>query len=315
MAKINLSLDVVGKRDDGYHLLDMIVQTVDLADTISIEKSYDKGCSFTISDLRKKNFPGKDSFPKLSAIPMDNSNLMVKAFILMKKCYPEISGVKMRLTKRIPSEAGLGGASSDAATVLKGINELFDLKLNEEGLEEIAARLGADVPFFIRGGTQRVSGIGEKLKPLKNLRKIPAFPGFVLILRPDINLSTPSVYADFDKIKDKKKNLIKRPDIKIQEDILKHPNPDESDIKSFLNQMENVLSNALPKGTLNLINEIKDLLTKSGAKAACMSGSGAAVYGLFNERKALELSADMLKRNTNNIKFADIIKTRMCSYL
>lgn len=303
-AKINLSLDVTGRRSDGYHLLDMIMQTVDLADDIVIKKVPGKDVSLEISDRR--------GWTKQSKIPTGESNLMVKAAKLMQALYPQVGGLQMELIKRIPLEAGLGGASTDAAAVLTGINELFCLGLDEDRLEYMGLLLGADVPFFIRGGTQRVRGIGEKLKRLPFAGDIPGMPSYVLIIKPEIKALTKEVYVSYDKMDEDLKAGCDYPNVDAQEEALYQSS--SGHIDKFLAEMENLLLYALPKKDICLIGQIKALLKDHGAWAAGMSGSGTAVFGLFGDEESLKGAASQMRKEPVLAGFTDIIESRMCRY-
>lgn len=371
-AKINLSLDVTGKAANGYHLLDMIMQTVELADDILISLSADENDSFTVFDQRSCFFleagpsscnwtgerPGDVkvagsavndresaySFDKITRcnlpeIPMDGSNIMFKALNLMKSLFPNVGPVHMELIKRIPLQSGLGGGSSDAASVLLGINKLFKLNLSHKRLEELGLLVGADVPFFIRGGTQRVQGIGEKLKVLPCAEKISDFPFHVLIIEPEISCSTIRVYAAYDSLDDRKRIRIIHPDVNNQAKSLmesrrnftsiglgksettKHESTDLvvpeakefAGARVFFNEVENVLFHALPQKDKDLINWIKKMMIDLGAKASCMSGSGAAVFGLFSDSETLSRATSHVKKSNISERIRSIIKTRMCS--
>lgn len=252
-AKINLSLDIVKKRDDGYHELQMIMQTVSLYDEINIKK--DEKISL---DSNKKN------------IPLDQKNLAWKAADLFFK-YTKISGgCKIYLKKIIPDGAGLGGGSSDAAQVLIALNEMYETNLTDEELQSIGLQIGADVPFFILKGTCLAEGIGEKLTVIEN----NTHP-YVLIYKPDFSISTKWVYENF---------CLEKPscfDINIIKDALK-----KDDKNMLCNNMYNVLEQVTTE-KYSEIKTIKSKLINLGAQAALMTGSGSAVFGLFyDESKA-----------------------------
>ena len=167
-AKINIGLQIREKRNDGYHNIHTIFQTLDLHDTLTIKKS-EKGCDFSSNVGWLKN---------------DVSNLCVKAWNTMAG-YFKLGGISIDLEKRIPPGSGLGGGSSNAATVMKGICDIYDLKISNEEMESIAVTLGADVPFFLRGGTQIGNGIGEKLTPIETF-----ITGTILLVIPDVHIDT-----------------------------------------------------------------------------------------------------------------------------
>ena len=176
-AKINIALDVVGKREDGYHLLKMIMQTIDLYDVIEITK--------TSSDIKLKcNKP---------YVPTDERNLAYKAAKLFKETYNINHGVSINLIKNIPVSAGMAGGSTDAAGVLKLMNRLFDVNADDKELRTLGLKLGADVPYCINGGTALCEGIGEKITPLK-----PFKDKIVVIVKPPFGVSTKDVYKAFD---------------------------------------------------------------------------------------------------------------------
>ena len=180
-GKINLGLDVLGKRDDGYHDLDMIMQSVDLHDVITITKN-DSG-EITVKSNTSK-------------IPNDKSNLAYRAAKLLMEEFNIEKGVEIEIEKNIPISGGMAGGSADCAAVLKGMNKLFKLKLTEQQLMARGVRLGADVPFCIMGKTARAEGIGEVLTPIPNKLK-----GYLVIAKPPISVSTGFAYGQIDKVK------------------------------------------------------------------------------------------------------------------
>ena len=197
-AKINLGLDVLRRRPDGYHEVRMIMQTVGIYDTLILKKT-EQGIAFTVSmSGEENNLPGSEG-----AVPDNEENLCYKAAKLIKETYDIKEGVAISLTKRIPVAAGMAGGSTDAAAVLKGMNSLFSLGLSEETLQELGVKLGADIPYCIRGGTVLAEGIGEKLT-----RLLDAPDCFLLVAKPDISVSTKYVYENL-----KPDTLECRPDI------------------------------------------------------------------------------------------------------
>ena len=248
-AKINLALDVIGKRADGYHEVSMIMQEVDLCDKIEI-------------------IPDSSSEVKIEVInsnlPCDESNIAVKAAMEFFKKASLKDGCKIILEKHIPVCAGLGGGSSDGAAVLKALNKIYSNPLTTNELCDLALKLGADVPFFIEGKTALASGIGEKLS------KVSAkLNGTLCIIKPDIDISTPLAYKAIDSC------TYPHYDIeKIKEAL------EKGDIKTFANKSGNVFeyvcSPLYPE-----IDEIKNHLKRCGAYYSMMSGSGPAVYGIF----------------------------------
>lgn len=261
-AKVNIGLQVKDQREDGLHNIHTIFQELELHDLILLEKQ-PGDWSIKIND---------------SKIPTDESNTCIKAFIAIKQRFPQIGGIAITLNKSIPSGAGLGGGSSDAATVLKGLIELYDLNLNKRELLETAIKIGADVPFFISGGTQIGDGIGDILSPIKN-----PVNGFYLLVIPDIFISTTWAYKTL------KKNLkedIDRPNFA---HFLERKNLSKA---IFDNDFERIVIPTYPK-----IGEIMEGLLETGASYASLSGSGSTVFGIFDdEAKAKQAESHFQKQ-------------------
>ncbi len=257
-GKINLSLDVLGRRANGYHDVSMVMQTVDLYDVITLRKLSDRDEIILTTDVDN--------------IPLDEGNIVYKAIKLIKEEYGIDIGVSADIKKHLPVAAGMGGGSADAAAALRGMNTLFELGLKSERLEELGVRLGADVPFLIKGGIALAEGIGEKLTAL------PAFPDCgLVIVKPDISVSTKEVYEAFDSLTE-----VVHPNIKKLTDSLG---------KEDLRYIVKLLGNVLEDVTINkhgIIDEIKRLLVENGAVFSMMTGSGPTVFGIFeNEEKAV----------------------------
>ncbi|MBQ9519808.1 MAG: 4-(cytidine 5'-diphospho)-2-C-methyl-D-erythritol kinase [Firmicutes bacterium] len=250
-AKINIALDVVGKREDGYHDLRMIMQTVNLCDSIVIEKSREKG-------IRLKS--------NLSWLPCDERNLVYRAADEMIKLCGIKSGVDIDLKKRIPAAAGLAGGSADCAAALVGMRSLFGVTLPNEELMKIGEKLGADVPFCIMRGTAIAEGKGEILTPL------PPFPDtFVLLAKPPINVSTPLVFKEYsDSV------VTERPDIEKLTGFIK-----SGDLDGICGAMCNVLESVTIKN-YPVISDIKQAMLDMGARGSMMSGSGPTVFGFYD---------------------------------
>ena len=176
-AKVNISLDIVGKREDGYHLLRMIMQNIDLYDDITIEKQKEG----IVIECNK------------SYVPTDERNLAYKAAMLFKEKYNIQDGVKIKIIKNIPVSAGLAGGSTDAATVLKIMNKLFNVNASNEELKDIGLKLGADIPYCIDGGTALCEGIGEIITPIKGFKD-----KILVLVKPSFGVSTKEVYKNFD---------------------------------------------------------------------------------------------------------------------
>ena len=254
-AKINLSIDVLGKRQDGYHLVEMIMQTIDLYDLIEInEKDNDQITIKSTSD----------------EIPLDCNNLVYKAANLIKKTFNINKGVEIHIKKNIPVAAGMAGGSSNAAAVLVGLNKLWNLNLSNQQLEKIGLKLGADVPFCINGGAVLASGIGEELTPIKGLTKDVC----ILVCKPDLFVSTKEVYECIDS-----KDIDKRPNNKFLIECLKN-----EDTRQLAENMFNVLE-GVTMDKHPVIQQIKDIMTNNRALGAMMSGSGLTVFGLYENRE------------------------------
>ena len=254
-AKINLSIDVLGKRQDGYHLVEMIMQTIDLYELIEInEKDNDQITIKSTSD----------------EIPLDCNNLVYKAANLIKKTFNINKGVEIHIKKNIPVAAGMAGGSSNAAAVLVGLNKLWNLNLSNQQLEKIGLKLGADVPFCINGGAVLASGIGEELTPIKGLTKDVC----ILVCKPDLFVSTKEVYECIDS-----KDIDKRPNNKFLIECLKN-----EDTRQLAENMFNVLE-GVTMDKHPVIQQIKDIMTNNRALGAMMSGSGPTVFGLYENRE------------------------------
>ena len=264
-AKINLSLDVLRKRSDGYHDVKMIMQTIDLHDSILIKKQQELGIKIKCN---------------LSYVPTDNRNIVYKVTEKIINDYDIKEGVYINLRKNIPVSAGLGGGSTNGAAVLIGLNKLFDLSLSKEELMKIGAEFGADIPYCILGGTALAEGIGEKLTILPSLPEI-----IILICKPHAHISTEYVYKNLDL-----KKIISRPDTELLISAIK--NKDIGKIaKNMVNVLESVTVEEKPE-----IRELKNILIKNGALGAMMSGTGTSMFGIFENRfQALKTSKQLRK--------------------
>lgn len=274
-GKVNLGLDVVRRRDDGYHEVRMIMQTVGLFDRLELRKT--SGDSIRLS-------------ANLKFLPLDEQNLVYQAIAAVKQKYSLKGGVEGYLEKRIPIAAGMAGGSSDCAAALRGMNQLFELGLKEEELREIGAGLGADVPYCVIGGTALAEGIGEKLK------KLPPVPDcHILIAKPGISVSTKIVYENLDV-----PGLSSHPDITGMISAIEN-----QDLKGITGRMENVLETVtIPR--YPVIDEIKEFLLKQGAENALMSGSGPTVFGIFaSEEKAQRALSNL--RSFEDVKQAYVV--------
>lgn len=253
-AKINLGLDIIGRRENGYHEVKMVMQSIDLKDSMKMFVLDDDVVTMNCN---------------LDYLPTDDSNIVVKAVKLVKREYGIDKGVRIELEKNIPVAAGMAGGSSNAAAALHGMNELFDLKLNAKELCKLGVKLGADVPYCIMGGTMLAEGIGEILTPLK---KAPDC--YVAIVKPAFAVSTKAVYEAYDKLSG---NEIVHPDI---DGIIKAIN--EGDLYKMCALMGNTLE-SVTEAEYPYIKEIKSILVKNGAIKALMSGSGPTVFGIFDD--------------------------------
>lgn len=266
LAKINLGLDVVRRRDDGYHEVRMIMQTINLFDRLEIKKIKE---------------PAIKIHTNLFFLPVNENNLVYKAAKLLIDEFAIQEGVSVGLTKKIPVAAGMAGGSTDAAAMLFGMNRLFGLGLSKKQLMERGVKIGADVPYCIMRGTALAEGIGDKLSPLPAMVKCP-----VLIAKPQISVSTKFVYQNL-KLDDKTVH----PDIdRLIEDIR------NKDLKAVSDHMGNVLESVtIPN--YPVISQIKEQMMDSGAVGSMMSGSGPTVFGLFDDSRTAQLAFGKIKRS------------------
>ena len=315
-AKINLSLDVTGQRADGYHEVCMIMQSLALCDDIVLER-IPAEC-MTICDQRMQREGGQqaDCARTLrspisleitdergqakgegASIPCDQANLMWRAAMLMCETYGIRDGVSMRLLKRIPAAAGLAGGSADAAAVLRGMNRLFELGLSDAALAALGARLGADIPYCVYGGTMLAEGIGEVL------RALPAAPFFhVLLAKPLRGVSTKEVYQALDALP---AGSVIHPDTEAALLALREGNR-AALCAALGNVLERVTIPAVPE-----IDEIKLFLRPAGADGVLMSGSGPTVFGLFRERDAMQKTAQALRESALSKQLSDVVETEI----
>lgn len=270
-AKINLSLDVLGKKENGYHELSMIMQQIDLKDTV------------TITELPEQNKVIINSNnPK---VPLDNTNIVYKAWEILSNKYSINKGVCIDIQKNIPLAGGLAGGSTDAAAVLKGLNKLWDLKLTDKELMEISLEIGSDIPFCIMGGTALAEGIGEKLTSLK-----PLLNKHILIANPGIEVSTAYVYKNLNL-----KEVKERPNI---QNIIRYIEKD--DLNSLAKEMKNVLE-TVTIDKYPIINGIKSDMIEEGAIGSLMSGSGATVFGIFDDEDKLKFCKQKLEEKIETV--------------
>lgn len=269
-AKINLSLDVIGKREDGYHNLRMIMQEIDLKDIITISETKDENIKIIC---------------KSKKVPTDEKNIAYKAAMLMLKKYEKPTGLTIEIEKHIPVAGGLAGGSTDAAAVLKGLNEIWELNLTQNELMEIALELGSDIPFCIMGGTALARGRGEELTPLKSFKD-----RHILLVNPDISVSTKDVYDNLDL-----KSIEERPDTGTLIEAV-----EDGDTEKLAKCMRNVLESVTVK-KYPMIDEIKETMMKNGALGSLMSGSGATVFGIFKTEEELDICKSQMENQFKNV--------------
>ncbi|MBN1383641.1 MAG: 4-(cytidine 5'-diphospho)-2-C-methyl-D-erythritol kinase [Elusimicrobia bacterium] len=267
-AKINLFLDILNKRKDGYHNLKTVFQRVSLFDDISIKET-ESGIKVSCDD------PG---------IPTGKENIAYKAAVLVKKYSRIKKGVLIRIKKGIPVGAGLGGGSSDAAEVLKGLNRLWNLKLSKKNLIKIAKKIGADVPFFASGLKKCMAmGIGDILTPLSAGKK-----EWYVIVKPSFNISTKFVYSRLNLFK--RKGLTPKNPRGIYTGLTKQRQ--YSNIDKYYNRLEDVVIPLYPE-----IEKIKEKLVSYGAEFSLMSGSGSCVFGFVKDNKIGNKIKNSLKKD------------------
>ncbi|SHF13328.1 4-diphosphocytidyl-2-C-methyl-D-erythritol kinase [Caldanaerobius fijiensis DSM 17918] len=263
-AKVNLSLNVLDRRSDGYHHIETIMQSINLYDVVQLEKS-SNGIQLTCEGIK---------------LPCDSRNIAYKAAELMIKRFRLQGGIKIHIQKHIPVAAGLAGGSTDAAAVIKGINKLYGLNLNDKDLSNIGLEIGADVPFCIKGGTGLAMGIGEEIVPL------PTPKLDIVLIKPGASASTKVIYQLYDELKEHV-----HPDVRGQAEAI---------IKGDLKKVCKLAANGLEAVTMKICPEVvqaKKALIDSGCEVALMSGSGTAVYGIYRDKFAAQEAYRLLKRN------------------
>lgn len=263
-GKINLALDVLRKREDGYHDVRMIMQTVGIYDGVEIKKT-DSGCIEVETNL--------------FYLPNDENNIVYKAAKLLMDEFGITSGVKIKLKKFIPVSAGMAGGSTDAASVMFGINKIFDLGLNIKELMKRGVKIGADVPYCLMRGTALSEGIGEELTRLPNMVKCP-----VLIAKPPISVSTKFVYENL-----KVNELETHPDINGMIKAIR-----EQNLEGIAAKMGNVLETVTIK-EYPIISELKEMMIREKAINSLMSGSGPTVFGLFRSEEEAYAAKEVIK--------------------
>ena len=279
-AKINLTLDVTGRREDGYHTVEMVMQSVALHDTVRV--------TVTHGEKKPRGIVLTCSLPFL---PTDERNLAYRAAELFyKQTGVLFETCEIHIEKRIPMAAGLAGGSADAAAVLRALNALHEAGLTDDELCEMGLKLGADVPFCLRGGTMLARGIGEELSAL------PEMPHcWVVLCKPPFAVPTKEVYQEIDSV-----------------DIPAHPDTEgmiaaleQGDYEGICGRLCNVME-TVTAVKRRQIGEIKSFLTENGADGTLMSGSGPTVYGLFSDENRARTAEKMLRR-----RFADTFLTEI----
>ncbi|MBM7582408.1 4-diphosphocytidyl-2-C-methyl-D-erythritol kinase [Caldicoprobacter guelmensis] len=273
-AKINWALDVLGKRPDGYHDVEMVMQSVDLWDAVILEE---KGEEISVKC-------------SIDSLPVDVTNTAYRAAVLIKKRFGIEKGIQVELIKNIPVAAGLAGGSADAAAVLVGLSRMWRLNLSKEELMELAGIVGSDVPFCVVGGTALAKGRGEDITELP-----PAQGIWLVLITPDQRISTAEVYGKLDLSK-----IQKRPDVTSMVNSLH-----QRDFKGIALNMVNVLEE-VTVGLCPQIRAIKEDVMRQGAVGCCMSGSGPTVYGLFKDEHTARKAYAALKQRHS---YCFVVKT------
>lgn len=264
-AKINLGLDVLRRREDGYHEVKMVMQTVGICDRLDFTK-IPEDC-IRVSTNKEE-------------LPCDEHNLIYRAVKLMKEAYGISEGVSVTLEKNIPIAAGMAGGSTDAAAAIHGMDRLFDLGLSLEEKQKLGVKIGADVPYCLMGGTALSEGIGEVLTAL------PAVPeAFLVVAKPDINVSTKFVYENLHA-----NSLTEHPDIDGMVESIR-----KGDLRGITDRMENVLETVTVKH-YPIIEAMKAFLKEQGAMNAIMSGSGPTVFGIFEKEETAKAAYEAMVR-------------------
>jgi len=263
MAKINLGLDVLRRRPDGYHEVKMVMQTVNIFDVLTMQRL--KEDEIRVATDKEE-------------LPSDESNLIYKAAKRMKEAYNIKEGVSVMLQKNIPIAAGMAGGSTDAAATIAGMNELFSLGLSLEQMQQVGVKIGADVPYCLMGGTALSEGIGEVLT------KLPKVPdAYLVIAKPDINVSTKFVYENLHA-----NQLTCHPDIDGMTEAIRN-----GCLTGITERMGNVLETVTVR-EYPIIEEMKEFLKKQGALNALMSGSGPTVFGVFDKEAAAKAAYEAM---------------------
>ncbi|MCI8479039.1 MAG: 4-(cytidine 5'-diphospho)-2-C-methyl-D-erythritol kinase [Oscillospiraceae bacterium] len=276
-AKLNLTLDVLGRRPDGYHDMCMVMQTVSLCDHLLLE--YGTGMPVQVRS-------------NLEYLPTGGSNLAAAAALRLCEAIGRECGVSIAIQKGIPVCAGLAGGSADAAAVLRGLNQLLSLGLSWERLAEIGQRVGSDVPYCVLGGTALAEGRGETLTPLNSLPSC-----WVVLCKPNFSISTPELFGRLDSV-----HIRCRPDTAGVLAALDH-----GDLMGVAQRMYNVFEDVLPERRGAEVAEIKNTLIQQGALGASMSGTGPTVFGLFDQRSQAGAAFRILRESYRETYLAETI--------
>lgn len=269
-AKINLGLNVVSRRPDGYHDLETVFFPVSIHDELDIHVSEEKGCHLEVVGIKQLCRP--------------EDNLVVKAYNMLNERYA-LPGVGVRLTKNIPSQAGMGGGSSDGAYMIRALNELCSLNLSVVEMRQMAARLGADCAFFITAETSYAEGIGDQLSPVDFDGKQLFKDNYLVLIKPDVAVSTKEAYSGITpRVPEKNcKEIVAMKPVSAWKECL-------------INDFEDSIFPKLP-----ILREVKDALYEAGALYASMSGSGSTIYGIFPK----QTPSNILTKNDNISRYAD----------
>jgi len=293
-AKINWTLDILGTRADGYHLMDMLMQSVDMHDTLWLEEAD----TLTLEDAAQAHtsqVAASNDELASAAVTYDENNLVYRAAKKLRDYCHVSKGARMRLLKAIPSGAGMGGGSADAAAVLRGLVQLWQLDISEEELLKIGLSLGADIPFMLTGGLARVGGIGEEITPLSPAPKV-----YLVMLQPCGGLSTKEVFGAFDALDP---DTLARPKTAAaQEALLKY------DLETLGSAMNNVLEGVSVQAR-PAIGEAARALEALGAVRGMMTGSGSVVYGVFETEQAANIACEKLRPLAQQYGWGDVWMT------
>jgi 4-diphosphocytidyl-2-C-methyl-D-erythritol kinase len=286
-AKVNLTLDVLGVRPDGFHAIESVMQSIGLCDAITLTKGLEPGIGVTCT------MPG---------IPTDERNLVHKAAsILLQECGVE-PALRIDIEKSIPAQAGLGGGSSNAAAVLIGLTRLLKLAIDHKKLEELSARVGSDVPFFLTGGTAHVLGRGEDVRSLPDLQ-----PRWMVIVKPPFGISTAWSYRRIDAMR-------KQAEVEIADPGSASEKLVACIEKEGCGHLAELLRNDLEAPAIEQhpeIEEIKKSLRANGAEAALMCGSGSAVFGIFTEENTASNALEKLSGHGKGFLCATVARKKL----